>query len=215
MQIFAAGESVFIDADTLEVGQTYLLCRVDGEVIHPRTEEVFGRAINLLGRIEVIQVSGERAMGRIGETCGEIEPGDHLHELVEDTVAGDVDFPPIAGDFLLTELEADATVVHGYSESLSQKDGFDREALGNWETYAAGDVVTIDQGIGLGWAADDRVMLYSSVPEVAAPDDRMNNEPVVMGQGLVIFALEHTAVVMITDGGGTVRLGTRASRMNE
>jgi hypothetical protein len=217
MQIFAEGDTVFIrpQGDGVAVGEVYLLYRVDGEVRHPRTDALFGRAINLLGRIEVIQVDGGRAMGRIGSTCSEIEPGDHLHALVDDTVAGVPDFPPIAVDFLLSELETDATVVHGYSESITRRDSDDRDVMANWETYAAGDVVTIDQGTVDGWGVDNRVLLYTSIPEVAAPDDQLNTEPVVMGQGLVIFALERTAVVLITDGGGTVRRGSRARRMNE
>jgi len=217
MQIFSAGDVVFIEpgGDGVQVGQTYLLYRIDGDVRHPETDALFGRAVNLLGRIEVIQVEDGRALGRIGQTCGEIEPGDHLHPLLEDRVEGEIDFPAIEPDFLLTELDTDATVVHGYSESLSRSDGQDRETLGNWETYAAGDVVTIDQGTVDGWEAGMRTLLYSSKPEAASPDDRLKVEPLVQGQGIVIYALEQTAVVMITDGGGTVRRGSRARRMNE
>ena len=217
MQIFSSGDVVFIEpgGEGLRVGETYLLYRIDGDVRHPETGVFFGRAVNLLGRIDVIQVDQGRALGRIGETCVEIEPGDHLHPLLEDRVEGVIDFPVIAPDFLLTELDTDATVVHGYSESLSQAAGHERESLGNWETYAAGDVVTIDQGTVDGWQAGTRVLLYSSKPEAAAPDDRRKTEPVVQGQGIVIYALERTAVVMITDGNGTVRRGTRARRMNE
>jgi len=217
MQVFAAGDVVFIEpsAAGVEVGETYLLYRIDGDVRHPETEVVFGRAVNLLGRIQVIQVEDGRALGRIGETCVEIEPGDHLHVLLEDRVEVDIDFPAISPDFMLTELASDATVVHGYSESLSRSDGPDRESLGNWETYAAGDVITLDQGVANGWQAGMRALLYSSKPEAAAPDDRLKIEPVVQGQGVVIYALEQTAVVMITDGSGTVRRGSRARRMHE
>lgn len=216
-QIFSVGDVVFVEpgGDGVRVGETYLLYRIDGEVRHPETDVVFGRAVNLLGRIEIIQVDAGRALGRIGETCVEIEPGDHLHALLEDRVAGDVDFPAIEQDFLLTELETDATVVHGYSESLAKAAGQGRTTLGNWETYAAGDVVTIDQGLGEGWQAGTRVLLYSSKPEVAAPDDRLKVEPIVLGQGIVIYALEQTSVILITDGNGTVRRGSRARRMNE
>ena len=217
MQIFSKGDAVYIEPGGagLRVGGIYLLYRIDGVVRHPETDAVYGSAVNLLGRIEVIQVEDGRALGRIGDTCVEIEPGDHLHALLEDRVEGEVDFPPIEADFLLTELESDATVVHGSSESLSKGLAHEREALGNWETYAAGDVVTIDQGRVDGWQAGMRVLLYSSRPEVAAPDDRLKTEPVVQGQAIVIYALDQTAVVMITDGNGTVRRGTRARRMNE
>ncbi|NKB90150.1 MAG: hypothetical protein GKS06_18240 [Acidobacteria bacterium] len=217
MQIFGPGDAVFISPEStgVRVGETYLLYRVDGEVRHPRTEEIFGRAINLLGQIEVFQIDEGRAMGRITQSCAEIEPGDHLHALLADSVAGDVDFEPISPDFLLTELEADGTVVHGFSESLSQSDSPDREVMANWETYAAGDVVTIDQGLGDGWETDSRVLLYTSTPEVAAPDDKLKTEPIVLGQGLVIYATEYTSVVMITDGAGTVRRGSRARRLQD
>ena len=216
-QIFSTGDAVFIEpgGDGVKVGETYLLYRIDGDVRHPETDAVFGRAVNLLGRVEVIQVEDGRALGRIGQICVEIEPGDHLHALLEDRVEGEIDFPAVEDDFLLTELETDATVVHGYSESLSQSGGPDRESLGNWETYAAGDVVTIDQGTVDGWVAGMRTLLYSSKPEAAAPDDRLKVEPVVLGQGIVIYALDQTAVVMITDGGRAVRRGSRARRMNE
>ncbi len=217
MQIFAAGDVVFIEpgGTGVKVGETYLLYRIDGDVRHPETDVVLGRAVNLLGRIEVIQVDAGRALGRIGQTCVEIEPGDHLHALLEDRVEGEIDFPAVESDFLLTELDTDATVVHGYSESLSKPDGQERESLGNWETYAAGDVVTIDQGAVDGWEAGMRTLLYSSKPEVAGSDDRLKIEPIVQAQGIVIYALERTAVVMITDGSGAVRRGSRARRMNE
>lgn len=217
MQIFGAGDTIFIspEGNGVRVGELYLLYRVDGDVRHPRTDEIFGRAINLLGRVEVIQVDDGRAMGRITQSCSEIERGDHLHALLEDSVAGDVDFPPIEVDFLLTELESDGTVVHGYSESLSRPDSLERDVMANWETYAAGDVVTIDQGLQHGWGTDSRVLLYSSIPEVASPDDKTKTEPIVVGQGVVIYAGEYTSVVMISDGGGTIRRGTRARRMGQ
>lgn len=212
MQIFSAGDVVFIEPGGagVEVGETYLLYRVDSDVRHPRTGALFGRAVNLLGRIEIIQVDDGRALGRIGQTCGEIESGDHLHGLLEARIQGEIDFPAVEPDFLLTELDADATVVHGYSESMSEPSGQDRESLGNWGTYAAGDVVTIDQGIADGWQEGMRTLLYSG-----AGPDRLKVEPVVLGQGIVIYALEQTAVVMITDGGGAVRRGARARPMHE
>jgi len=216
-QIFSSGQAVFIKPGGagLELGETYLLYRIDGDVRHPETGAVFGRAVNLLGRVEIIQLEAARALGRIGETCSEIEPGDHLHALLEDSVAGDIDFPAIDPDFLLTELATDATVVHGYSESLAKSSGPGRDVLTGFETYAAGAVVTIDQGLVDGWETNMRVLLYSAKPETAAPDDRAKTEPVVQGQGVVIYAFELTAVVMITDGNGAVRRGTRARRMHE
>jgi hypothetical protein len=212
MQIFSSGDTVFVEpgGTGVRAGETYILYRIDGDVRHPSTDVVLGRAVNLLGQIEIIQVDDGRALGRITNTCGEIEPGDHLHPLLPDAVIGDVHYPPLATDYLLTPRESDATVVHGYSESLREQPSNERQALGNVETYAAGDVVTIDQGTAHGWAADMRVMLYTTTPEVAAADDKLGMEPVVQGQGVVIYALDQTCVVMITDGGGAVRRGSRA-----
>lgn len=212
MQIFGAGDAVFItpEGTGVRAGETYLLYRVDGRVHHPATNDVIGDAVNLLGQIEIIQVSDDLAMGRITNSCMEIEPGDHLHAPIADGVAGDVDFPPLDPDFLVNELDSDAFVVHGHSESLLDEDSLEREGLNNWETYLVGDLVTIDQGTTAGWNTDARVLFYTTRPEAAAPDDRQRTDPVVQAQGLVIYALDTTAVVMITDGGGTVRIGSRA-----
>ncbi len=218
MQIFSAGDVVFLEVagQGVREGETYLLYRIDGEVRHPETDAVLGRAVNLLGRIEVTQVeAGSRALGRIGETCGEIESGDYLHAMLEDRVPARIGFPAVEPDLLLTESDADATVVYGHSESLSTELGEPRETLGNWETYAAGDVVTVDQGAADGWQEGTRVLLYSSKLDSAAPDDAHKVARVVQGQGMVIYALDQTAVVMITDGAGAVRRGTRARRINE
>ncbi len=217
MQLFATGDSVFLEVSdpALQAGQTYLIYRVDGQVSHPLDGRVVGDAINLLGRIELIQVEGTRGIGRISETCAEIEVGDHLHPLIEDSVAGDADFPALEPDFLVTELETDATVVHGYSESLSGQGSKDRRILGQWQTYSVGDVVTIDQGVDHDWQPNSRVLIYTTKPEAASPADRSKTDPVVQAQGMVIYSLEQTAVVMITDGAGTVRVGSRARRITE
>lgn len=169
----------------------------------------------ILGSLRIVDVEGNRAIALLTEACGEIEIGDRLHPGIEGSVTeleGRV--PELDAAVLVTPREADATVVYGSSESLPADEGEGRQQMSLRNSYAGGDVVTIDRGRVHGWGRGTGVLFYEAEFD-ALEDDRAEHEPIVLGSGVVIWAEADTAAVLIVEAERTVNLGSRATRESE
>lgn len=214
-QIFSQGQTVYLRIEPgqrVAAGARYRLYRIEGEIEHPLTGHIVGRAINLLGTVEVLAVQrGERAVARITDACGEVEVGDRLHPLLSRDVTAGKQQAKFDGDRLVRPRDSDATVIYGTSESLYDA-GSDtaRRGMTVRQSYAVGDVITIDQGSADGWSPGQSVLLYAAAGFKADGGFPRLEESMLVAQGIVFWLQQRTAAVLITDGDGTVMLGHRA-----
>lgn len=213
-EIYSVGDELFVEVDEgpLTAGEEYLLYRVEGSIRHPRGGEVIGDAVNLVGRVQVIETDGTRGLVRPTELCGEIESGDRLHPLLAEDIGEPGEQPEFDPVHLIDVDAGDATVVFGSGETLSRRDrsGEARGSMTEQQTYSIGDVVTIDQGRAAGWLPGAWGIFYNDgLPSEAADTVRLAG-PVISAQGYVIWATDSTAALMITEAQGAVLLGNRS-----
>jgi hypothetical protein len=110
--------------------------------------------------------------------------------------------------------EGDATVVLGPLESvLKNSETMSRGGITPYAAIGAGDVVTIDQGEGAGWSAGDFGLIYWTTGGSQYELGGAAAPPVIAARGMVIWADENTANILITDGDGAVELGMSVRRM--
>lgn len=208
--MFSTGDALYASGGGLVAGEEYLIYRIEGEASHPVTGESVGRVVTIVGSAAVFDRDGERAMIRIGNTCGEIEVGDRLVRGAGMELAS----APLVPDFdparLISAAPDDATVVYGSSESLydaaSETGRRDMTVRG---AYAAGDVVTLDRGATNGWTPGAVVIFYETRSMVPG-DPLSHDEAVIVGQGYVLRAEADTSAVSVTDSDRTIALGARA-----
>lgn len=213
-EIYSIGDTLFVEVDEgpLTVGEEYLLYRVEGRIRHPRGGAEIGDAINLVGQVRVLESDGVRGLVEATQLCGELEAGDRLHPLLSQQIALPVEEPEFQPIRLVTVEPGDATVVFGSGETLGRRDrtGEVRGSMTQRQTYAVGDVVTIDQGRAGGWMPGAWAIFYNdALPDEAAETVRLAG-PVISAQGYVLWATDTTAALMITQGQGAVMLGNRA-----
>ena len=213
-EIFSVGDELFVELaeGPLEAGTEYLVYRIEGSIRHPQTGAVVGDAVNLLGRVHVLEVDGTRGLVEVTGACAEIEAGDRLHPLLANDI-GDPGEPPIFDPVhLITPDPLDATVVFGSGETLITDPRSDerRDNMTERATYMLGEVVTIDQGRGSGWAPGSWGMFYNDGLPVEAAETVRLAGPVTVAQGYVLWSTETTAALMITESEGAVMLGNRA-----
>ena len=210
--IGASPELVYIDGgEMLTVGEQYRLLRDEGEISAPTGESV-GHAVRFVGIVEVVEVLGERALGRLSATCAEVEQGDVLQQFGDGDILVDPDVPPFDVAQLVDPQPADATIVFGSAETISLDEG-GRGSRHLRETYGAGDVVTIDQGVGESWRSGDVAVVYQVG---ALPGDSPSvgrDDVVVLGQAVAIWVRDETATLLLTAGDQAVRVGTRVRRL--
>lgn len=212
--IFSEGDPVFLDeAASLQPGEHYVIFRQEGVATHPRDGRQVGEIVAFVGTVEVTQVEGERAIGRLGPACGEIEVGDRLGMPQARDLGSMPEMPAFDPVRLVSPAESDATVVFGSGESLYEPGSErGRRDLTVRSAYAAGDVVTLDRGSVHGWGRGDAVFFYET-RALLAEDPISHDEPVVVGQGYLIWVEADTAAVLITDNHRTVDIGARARRL--
>lgn len=213
-QILSRGDLLYLDVRAgfaLAVDGTYPVYRVEGEIDHPDTGGDVGDAVVIVGTVRVVEVSGSRALAVVEDDCGEIEVGDHVHPGISGDIAPLPMMPEFSPARLITPVAADGTVVYGHSESLADQDEFgERRSTTLRRMYAVGDVVTVDRGTVHGWAPGTVVLFYDPEPALSREDTARQDEPVVTGQGYVIWADADTAALLITDGDRAVELGAKA-----
>lgn len=209
---WSEGDTVFVDGDMtgVEPGTSLEVVRASGTIRHPDTGSDLGTALEILGLVEIIDVDAERALARISASCREIEVGDYLRPL-EATELPDVnDLPPFDPLFLVTPQESDGTVVMGSVETApAGAEGVARQSLLSQETYAAGNLVTVDKGTNDGWSSGNLALLYrEEVPSLYRTG--VPQPPLVIGRGLVVQTAPASSIVLLTDGDFPVEIGHRA-----
>ncbi len=209
MHMYSTGDEIFIHGGPMQAGQTYLVYRSDGVVRHPTTGVSVGEAVNLIGRVEVIDLQGDRALALVKSSCIELEVGDPVGPLLKQDVSTTGTVSPVDPNRLVTPRVTDATVVLSTANSMIDPAG-GRRSMALWTTRAAGAVITIDQGRADGWRLDTPALIYEEHAATVAVSDRAKDEPLVVGQGIVFWLEENTAALLITDGDGAVRIGSRA-----
>lgn len=210
MHMYSTGDEIFLRGSGMQLGETYLVYRVDGVVRHPSTGATVGEAVNLVGRVEVIDLTGERAMALVTSACIELEVGDPVQPLMQQEVSTTGSVSPVDPNRLLTPRVTDATVVFAAGTSMYNPATGGRQNMAMWSTHAAGEVITIDQGRADGWRLDTPALFYQDHPASVAASQDAKAEPIVVGQGIVFWLHETTASLLITDGDGAVRIGSRA-----
>lgn len=212
--IYSEGDVVFLEnAAGLVAGDRYTVYRIQGVAEHPATGMEVGRIVLLVGSLEVSEVEGDRAVARIGPSCGELEPDDLLTADVRGRLAARPEMPAYDPLRLVRPREADGTVVYGASETLHDAEsGGGRRDMIVRTSHVAGDIVTLDRGTADGWGAGSVVLFYETRPMVEE-DPLSHDEPVVAAQGYVIRSEVDTAAVLITEGDRAVAIGARARRL--
>lgn len=209
MHMYSTGDEIFLRGSGMGVGETYLVYRVDGTVRHASTGATVGEAVNLVGRVRVIDLNGDRALGLVTGACIELEVGDPVQPLLQQDVSTTGTVSPIDPNRLVTPRVTDATVVFGDSNSMLDPSSGGRRNMAMRSTRAAGAVITIDQGRADGWQLDTPAMIYQDRPGSMAVSSSVKTEPIVVGQGVVFWLQETTATLLITDGDGAVEIGSR------
>lgn len=213
-EIFGKGDALYLTVEPgarLAADETYDVYRREGRIDNPRTGHDVGTVIVLVGSVRIVDVSGDRAMARVEDACGEIEAGDRLRAAFAGDIGETPEMPRFSSDRLIAPMESDATVVYGSSESLADSSDLGRRrSTLHRRIYAAGDVVTVDRGSVHGWTPGSSVLLYDPSPALVKGESGHDDEPEVVGQGYVIWADADTAALLITDGDRAVELGVRA-----
>ncbi len=212
MHMYSTGDEIFLHGGPMQTGETYLVYRSDGMVRHPETGASVGEAVNLIARVEVIDLRVDRALALVRSSCIELEVGDPVRRLLQQDVSTSGIVSPIDPNRLVTPRVTDATVVLSTANSMVDPATGGRRNMAMWTTRAAGAVVTIDQGRADGWQLDTPALIYQEHAESVgvAVSNRAQDEPIVIGQGIVFWLEENTAALLITDGDGAVRVGSRA-----
>ncbi len=210
MLMYSTGDEIFLHGSGMGLSETYLVYRVDGIVRHPTTGATVGEAMNLIGRVEVIDLVEGRALALVTSACIELEVGDPIQPLLQQDVSTSGAVSPVDPNRLVTPRVTDATVVYATSSSMYNPANGSRQNMAVWNTHAAGEVITIDQGRADGWRLDTPALFYLEHRGRVAVSNSVKDEPIVVGQGVVFWLQETTAALLITDGDGAVEIGSRA-----
>lgn len=215
LMAFGTHERIYVQAEEaeLETDREYLLYREEAELEHPLTGELVGTVVNLLGRARVLDTEGQRTLAVISHACAEIEPGDRLHELLVLEIPRAGAMPQYDPDQLITPQPEDATVIFGSGETVRfPRRNNERGSLNVRAMYGAGDVVTIDRGLADGWDLQLPVLFYRAagalgrgLPPAA--------EQTPVAQGVVFWAGQSTAAVLITSGDRALEVGAGAVKL--
>ena len=102
--------------------------------------------MDLIGHVEVTSLERGRALGLVTSACVELEVGDPIQPLLQQEVSTSGAVSPLDPNRLVTPRVTDATVVFGTSYSMCNPVSGSRRNMAMWSMYAAGAVITIDQG---------------------------------------------------------------------
>lgn len=200
----------------LSIGDRLQAVRNTGPMKHPATHEVVGEIVEVLGVVEVVDVNERTALIKVVSSCRELEVGDHLQPVPEETlITEDIPrLPLFNANVLITPEEADPFIVMGELESLaSEPDSKKRQNRNVREQYGQRDLLVIDQGTDEQWQLADTATIYRD--RVYAYSDVFRSalaEPVVLGRGMVVRADPSSAVLQITDAVAEMQVGDRARK---
>lgn len=215
---FGAGDLVYVERFEefpLAAGQRYEVVRDEEEFRHPESGDVLGRAASLRGEAEIVDVGEGRALARLRSVCMEVEPGDLLRPVSEDDAPSFGALPEFDFARLVSVRPDDAIVVMGFRATvLTETSSGDRAGVTlSRETYAQGDVLTIDRGREAGWAIGDVVLLYEDEPLRQRGARREADIPEVVARAVVFRVGRRTATVIVTDSVKAVSIGDRGRRI--
>ncbi len=214
-QNYSAGDPLYLRVRReITPGEEYLVYRDEGEV-HREDGRRLGHLIQLVGRVRVLERHADRAVARIVDSCGELEPGDLLHSILPHAPSAGASSRAYDPDRFVERGADDATVVFGSGESLPQRRGdrVRRSGLTPRRSYSVGDVVTIDRGSAQGWGQDTAVLFYTDDPRRSFGVASEHGEPVALGIGVVIWVSADSAAVLVTAADRAIGLGDRAQRL--
>lgn len=185
------GDIVYLDGGRvagLSPGQLYTVVEPREIVEHPLSEEPLGRLFGYQGRIQVLSVQEDTAIGEIVHTCMPIHVGSALVPFVEEPV-------PLGRETPLWPVNFPAP-----AEALAESPAI---------VYARGDVVSMGE--------DSLVYIDRGADHDVLPGDvftiyRLNRPglpPVVLGELAVLSAHERTSVARILKSRHTIFLGDR------
>jgi hypothetical protein len=187
----SVGDIVYIDggfAAGLAPGLVYVSVTPGGLIEHPISREVVGRLYEYKGRVRVLTVQENAAIGEIVHACDPLHVGDILKPFVPEPVplGRRTRLRPANAPVAASELEDDAVILHG-------KEG--RISLG------ADHVVYIDRGADQGLAPGDVFTVYRS--------NRNGLPPVVLGELAVLSVHDRSSVARIIESRYTIFVGDR------
>lgn len=209
-------ETVYVhrfEAFPLAAGEVYQVVRRERSLRHPDTGEELGNALTIRGTVEIVEVSGGRAMARIRSACWEMEPGDLLRPLPAESPRRFAELPPFQGRRLIEPDEEDATVVLGLPVSTSVASGSSEVSTSSQITYGTGHVVTVDRGRDAGWRIGDVVLIYDPEPTHQLGADPERRFPDVVGRAVVFQVTRGGSTMIVADAVRSVEIGHRARRI--
>lgn len=187
----AAGDIVYLNqgrAGGLTPGALFTAVKAENRVVHPLFGDELGRFYRYLGRIRVLSVQDDSAIGEVVQSCDPIEVGTTLKPFEEEPVplgrrAGlrPVNFPATP-----QELEGAPSIVFA-------KDGI--------VTLGQDHVVFIDRGLEENVTPGDIYTIYRL--------NRPGIPPLVIGELAVLSVQRRTALCRIIESRGSIFVGDR------
>jgi LysM repeat protein len=187
----AAGDIVYLDggrAKGLTPGALFTAVKPGDRVLHPLFGDVLGRFYRYLGRIRVLSVQEDTAIGEVVQSCDPIEVGATLKPFEEEPVplgrrAGlrPVNFP------------ASTKELEGAPSIVLAKDGI--------VTLGQDHVVFIDRGSEENVTPGDTYTIYRL--------NRPGVPPLVIGELAVLSVQRRTALCKIIESRGSIFVGDR------
>ncbi len=187
----AAGDIVYLDggrAKGLAPGALFMAVQPGDRVRHPLFGDVLGRYYRYLGRIRVLSVQDDSAIGEVVQSCDPIEVGTTLKPFEEEPVPlgrrsglRPVNFPAST-----KELEGAPSIVFA-------KDGI--------VTLGQDHVVFIDRGAEENVTPGDVYTIYRL--------NRPGIPPLVIGELAVLSVQRRTSLCKIIESRGSIFLGDR------
>lgn len=217
-EVMAEREIAFVTAagGGLTVGDRLQVVRNTGQLEHPATGSSAGEILEVLGVVEVVDANAETALLRVTGSCRELEVGDVLRPLPDNTAlpADMPRLPVFDPDRLVTPADADAFVVMGAVETvLSGEEDHRRVALTQGQMYAQRDLVVLDQGANATWQSGDLALVYRDrVYDSALFRDSLVAPP-LLGRAVVVRADASSAVMQIVDSVSEIQVGDRARKI--
>ncbi len=183
------GDIVYLDggrADGLSAGLLLTGVHVEGKIIHPVTDEVVGRYYRYMGRVRVLSVQEDTAIGEIVSLCDPMPVGTELQAFEPEPVPLRRLTPlrPVNFPAAVEELDAGPTIIASRDSLV---------ALGT------GHLIFIDRGTAQDVAPGDIYTIYRRARE--------GFPPIVLGEIGVLSAYENSSLARILRTRYTVFVG--------
>ncbi|MCP4004568.1 MAG: LysM peptidoglycan-binding domain-containing protein [bacterium] len=167
---------ISIGEGAAHVGDSFAMFRIRRRLLHPRTNELLGYFVQVLGRAEVTEIHPEASFVKIVTSYGEVQPGDRVVPFVEDETR-------------IREIR-DTGLVEGQIVA--------------YQPYrlrsGGGDLVVLDGGMNQGVKPGRRFEIFRqgkevrdplTLTKVLVPDD-------VIGEAFVLKSSDKTSLALVT-----------------